>query len=232
MKKNKIAVFDIDDTIFRETLIVALMKSLIYRKIFPQKAKKEVEDEYFAWINKKGTYQKYINEVLRVYRKYIKGCKQKDIIKVAKQDVIPYFKDRVYLFTRDLVKKLRKSHLLISISGSPQETVTEYNRYLKFDQAFGSIFEVGRDGRYSGKFLLDVGKKKAKILKDFIKQNNLSLKDSFGVGDSQVDISFLKLVEHPIVFNPSVGLYKLAKRKKWKIVVEKKDTIYQIQNGK
>lgn len=228
MKKNKIAVFDIDNTLFRETLIVELMKSLIYHKIFPQKAKKEVEAEYFAWINKKGTYQRYIDKVLKVYQKYLKGCRQKDIIWVARHDVIPYFKDRVYLYTRALVKKLRKSHLLISISGSPQEAVTEYNRYLKFDQAFGSLFEVSKKGKYTGKILLDAGKTKARILKEFIKQNNLSLKGSFGVGDSSVDIGFLKLVEHPIVFNPSISLYKLAKKKKWPIIVEKKDTIYQI----
>lgn len=226
--KKKIAVFDIDGTIFRETLLVELMKSLIYHKIFPKKAKKEVEDEYFAWVNKKGSYQAYINKVQGVYQKYIKGCREKDVILISRKDVLPYFKDRVYLYTRDLVKKLRKTHLLISISGSPQETVLEYNRYLKFDAAFGTIFETDNKGKYTGKVILDAAKEKEKILKDFIKQNNLSINGSWGVGDSRVDIGFLKMVEHPIVFNPGVDLYKLAKRKKWPIVVEKKDTIYQI----
>lgn len=227
-RKNKIAVFDIDGTIFRETLIIELMKSLIYHKVFPKKAKGEVEDEYFAWVNQKGTYQAYIDEVLRVYKKYIKGCREKDVIRILRKDVIPYFKDRTYVYTKNLVKKLRKNHILVSISGSPQEAVSEYNKYLKFDAAFGTIFEVDEKGKYTGKIILDTAKKKDKILKDFIKKNNLSLKGSYGIGDSHVDIGFLKMVEHPIVFNPSVDLYKVAKRKKWKIVVEKKDTIYRI----
>lgn len=227
-RKIKIAVFDIDGTVFRETLIVELMKSLIYHKIFPKKAKKEVENEYFAWVNQKGTYQTYIDKVLRVYKKYIRGCKEKDIIQILRRDVIPYFKDRTYSYTRNLLKKLRKNYLLVSISGSPQEAVSEYNRYLKFDWAFGMLFEVSSQGKYTGKVILDAAKKKDEILENFIKQNNLSLKGSIGIGDSWVDIGFLKKVEHPIVFNPSADLYKVAKRRKWQIVIEKKDVIYQI----
>lgn len=101
-RKSKIAVFDIDGTIFRKTLIIELMKSLVYWKIFPRKAKEEVKKEYFAWVNKKGTYQIYIDKVLRVYKKCIKGCRTKDIIRVLKKDVISYFKNRVYVYTRDL----------------------------------------------------------------------------------------------------------------------------------
>jgi len=228
-RKNKIAVFDIDGTIFRETLIIELMKSLIYWKVFPRKAKKEIEGEYFAWVDHKGTYQTYIDEVLRVYKKYIKGCRKKDVVQILKKDVIPYFKDRIYIYTTNLVKKLRKTHILVSISGSPQEAVTEYNRYLKFDQAFGTVFEISSRGKYTGKIILDAAKEKDRILKDFIKQNNLSLEGSWGIGDSHVDIGFLEMVEHPIVFNPSVDLYRVAKRKKWKIMVEKKDTIYRIK---
>jgi phosphoserine phosphatase len=56
----------------------------------------------------------------------------------------------------------------------------------------------------------------------------LSLKGSYGIGDSHVDIGFLKKVEHPIVFNPSLGLYRVAKKRKWQIIVERKDVIYYI----
>jgi HAD superfamily hydrolase (TIGR01490 family) len=228
MRKNKITVFDIDGTIFRETLIVELMKSLIYHKIFPRKAKREVEDEYFAWVNKKGTYQVYINKVLRVYKKYIKGCRKKDVVRILRKDVIPYFKDRTYTYTKNLVKKLRKTHLLISISGSPQEAVVEYNKYLKFDVAFGTVFEIDEKGKYTGKIILDAAEKKDEILEEFIRKNDLSLKGSYGVGDSHVDIGFLKKVEHPIVFNPSLALYRVAKKRKWQIIVERKDVIYYI----
>ena len=38
----------------------------------------------------------------------------------------------------------------------------------------------------------------------------------------------LELVERPICFNPSRELYKAAKRLGWKVVVERKDVVYDI----
>jgi phosphoserine phosphatase len=49
-----------------------------------------------------------------------------------------------------------------------------------------------------------------------------------GVGDTESDISFLELVEKPICFNPNKRLYTYAKRNDWKVVVERKDVIYEL----
>jgi len=56
----------------------------------------------------------------------------------------------------------------------------------------------------------------------------LTLKGSVGVGDTESDIAFLKMVEKPICFNPNQKLYQYAKRAGWKIVVERKDVIYHL----
>jgi phosphoserine phosphatase len=52
-----------------------------------------------------------------------------------------------------------------------------------------------------------------------------------GVGDTESDIPFLKLVDRPICFNPNRKLYAAAKRHGWKVVVERKDVIYKIENS-
>jgi len=67
---------------------------------------------------------------------------------------------------------------------------------------------------------------KASILKRAVEREGLTLVGSVGVGDSESDIAFLKLVERPICFNPSSKLYKHAGLAKWKIVVERKDVVY------
>ena len=59
-----------------------------------------------------------------------------------------------------------------------------------------------------------------------VEREGLTLKDSIGVGDSEADIPFLKLVDHPICFNPNKKLQLVAKKKKWKVVVERKDVVY------
>ncbi len=47
------------------------------------------------------------------------------------------------------------------------------------------------------------------------------------MGDTETDISFLKMVDNPICFNPNKNLYNYAKKKGWEIVVERKDVIYK-----
>ena len=39
---------------------------------------------------------------------------------------------------------------------------------------------------------------------------------------------FLEMVENPICFNPNEKLYTEAKRQGWKVVVERKDVIYEL----
>jgi len=69
---------------------------------------------------------------------------------------------------------------------------------------------------------------KARVLQRAIEKEGLTLSGSVGVGDSEIDIAFLKMVEKPICFNPNSKLYQHAKLAKWKIVVERKDMVYFI----
>jgi phosphoserine phosphatase len=56
----------------------------------------------------------------------------------------------------------------------------------------------------------------------------LALEGSYGLGDTESDAPFLEIVENPIAFNPNYNLKKIAEEKGWRIVVEKKDVIYEI----
>ena len=73
---------------------------------------------------------------------------------------------------------------------------------------------------------LDLIIDKAKVLKRAIEKEKLTLGGSVGVGDTESDIAFLKMVENPICFNPNKKLYQYAKRAGWKVIVERKDVIY------
>ena len=103
---------------------------------------------------------------------------------------------------------------------------------MKFDEVFGSVYETNGKGCYTGKTIFEPVKHKGHVVGQFISEKNMTLEGSFGIGDTESDISFLKMVAHPIAFNPNMNLEKAARRKKWKIVVEKKDVIYDIGNFK
>lgn len=228
MKKTKLAVFDIDGTIFRKNLHFELINELVWLKVFPQSVRKELNKAYTDWLEHVGTYEEYRKELVFLYEKYIKGCKVEDIIKASKI-VVPFHKDRTYVFAERLIKKLKaENYHIIAVSGSPIEIVEEFNHlHLHFDEVFGSVYER-EDEIYTGREGFVPVRNKGQFIKQYVYENKLSFDDSYGVGDTESDASFLELVENPIAFNPNHNLKEIAQKNKWKIMVEKKDVIYEI----
>ncbi len=226
--QKKFAVFDIDGTIFRSSLLIEFVDGLIAAGIFPPSAPEEYKKEYKRWLERKGSYRNYLERIIEIHLKYIKGKYPADIEKVSKQ-VVSFHKNRVYRFTRGLSEKLKKTHYLLAISGSPAMAAQEFGSYFGFNKVYGRVLEIGKDGRYTGKISHEeLISDKKKILKRAMEKENLTLKNSIGVGDTEADIPFLEMVSRPIAFNPNKDLYKEAKKRGWEIVVERKDVIYRI----
>ena len=61
---------------------------------------------------------------------------------------------------------------------------------------------------------------------------NLTLKDSYAVGDSNGDSGMLSMVDHPIAFNPTHELLEKALQHDWKVVVERKSTSYELEKDR
>jgi HAD superfamily hydrolase (TIGR01490 family) len=229
MRKNKLAIFDVDGTIFRKNLHFVLINELVFAKVFPEKVKRILVDVYADWLEHEGTYESYRVSLVNLYSEYIKGCRKEDVLKASKE-VIYFHEKRTYIFAEELIEKLRKdNYCIIAISGSPQEVVEEYNRrHLKFDKVFGSEYELDKEGFYTGNAIFEPTKNKGEVAKKYAAENGLEFADSYGMGDTESDASFLKLVENPIVFNPNKNLKEIAEKENWRIVVEKKDVIYEI----
>jgi HAD superfamily hydrolase (TIGR01490 family) len=228
--KKKLAIFDIDGTVFRKNLHFELIDELSWRGIFSKGARKTLVRIYANWLEHRGTYEEYRKEIVSTYERELEGCSQNDVIGASRK-VADFNKDRVYIFTRDLIKKLRKEkYTIIAISGSPIEIVKEYNKYMKFDEVFGSVYETNGKGIYTGKTIFEPVKHKGHLVGQYISEKGLTLEDSIGVGDTESDISFLKMVSRPVAFNPNLNLERVARRRNWRIVVEKKDVVYDMGN--
>jgi len=228
MKKEKIAVFDIDGTIFRKNLSFELIDELSWLKVFPKEVRDELIKLYSKWLEHKGTYDDYRRALVKLYLENLKGCKKEDVVK-ASQIVVPFHKDRTYIFANQLIEKLRKENYhIIAVSGSPLEIVEEFNKYLNFDAVFGTVYEIDDEGVYTGETFFEPTDDKGEVVKKYVQANNLTLENSYGIGDTESDANFLEIVANPIAFNPNYNLKKIAEEKNWKIVVEKKDVIYEI----
>lgn len=229
MSTKKVAIFDIDGTIFRSSLLIEVTNALIAEGIFPSSARKEYQKSFENWLNRKDSYDKYISDVVHAFDKHIAKVKRSAYLRVVRR-VIGYQKHRVYRYTRDMIKHLRKrGYFLLAISHSPRELVVEFTKHWGFNRVYGRMFELDTKQRFTGKILhADVINDKARIVKHAVAHEGLSLKGSIGLGDSEGDIPMLKLVDNPICFNPNSILYKHAKRAGWKIVVERKDVVYTL----
>ena len=224
--KRPVAVFDIDGTIFRSSLLIELVDGLIMQGVFPSSARKVYAVEYKRWLNREDSYDKYVAKVVAAYSRYIKGVRDERIWRVARR-VMSFHQRRLYRYTRDLLVRLQRTHFLIAISWSPVEIVAPFCRELGFNKVYGRVYAVDKKMRFTGKEMYeDLVNNKSKILRRALKKEDLTLKGSVGVGDSESDISFLKMVERPIAFNPNTKLYRVAKKRGWLVVVERKDMIY------
>lgn len=228
MEKDKIAVFDIDGTIFRKNLAFELIDELARMGIFEKEVRNELVKLYTQWLDHKGVYEEYRRALVALYAQNIKGRKQEEVIN-ASRVAVPFYKDRTYVFANNLIRELKaKNYCIVAVSGSPSEIVEEYNKYLKFDAVFGSVYAVDQSGCYTGEAEFEPTKDKGQVVKQYVAENHLNFKDSYAVGDTESDVRMLEIVDNPIAFNPNHNLKEIAEKRNWRIVVEKKDVIYEI----
>ena len=226
---KKVAVFDIDGTIFRSSLLIELTEELVNERLFNENVRARYAKEQKAWLDRRGDYEAYINAIITVFMEEIRGVHYRDFQEAAKR-VVDRKADQVYRYTRDLVQDLRaKGYYLLAISQSPKSILDPFCKRFGFHKVYGRIYAVGPGDRFTGAVEdLHLIGNKANIVRRAVEKEHLTLNGSVGVGDTESDISFLELVEKPVCFNPNTKLYKTAKRMGWKVVVERKDVIYDI----
>lgn len=231
-KLLKVAVFDIDGTIFRSSLLIEYIHEMVRMNIIPSRINKEIEADMKAWLDRKDDYHKYIMSVVYAHAKYLKGVSVKNAEKAVKH-VIKNLKDRNYRYTTTLLKKLKQQgYTLITISGSPQHVVEPFAKTLGFDYWFGQVYEE-KNGVYTGASVLDNSISRKDIVLRLWENDvdvAINYKASYAIGDTLGDASLLKKVGHPVAFNPNNELASLAQRRGWPIIVERKDVIYELHD--
>jgi HAD superfamily hydrolase (TIGR01490 family) len=227
--KKKVAIFDVDGTVFRSSLLIELVKALIEKGIFPRNAEKEFEREERRWQNREGDYETYIRAIIEVFMNHIKGVPYGAFADVS-EVVVKKNGKRLYRYTRDLVLSLKKrGYFLLAISQSPKGILDKFCKSLGFDKVYGRIYELGPNDEFTGVVVDEhLIANKSNIVKRAIEKENLTLTGSIGVGDTEGDIPVLEMVEKAICFNPNAKLLKIAKINKWNVIVERKDVIYTI----
>lgn len=226
--RSTLAVFDVDGTLFRRGLLPALTRRLVDEGVFPERVREELSEDYYAWVDRRGSYEVYDKLVVRLFLRELTGVPVQELRRCAKMEVEAHGR-RLHIYTRDLALRLKQAdYQLIAISGSPQEILDIFLKPLGFDRAWGTVLSQDK-GRYTGEVLYHPFSDKRGVLEGFLDEANMNLRESVGVGDTLSDIGFLEMVETPIVFNPNRRLFEIVRQRGWPIVVERKDVIYNMQ---
>jgi HAD superfamily hydrolase (TIGR01490 family) len=227
--EKKFAAFDIDGTLFRSGLYREVFFELIRMKALPENLHSQLAEKETAWQKRShgSAFKEFDQSLAELFDSQLPSLKIA-YFDLAAERVIAQHKDNVYVYTRELIKDLKKQgYYLVAISGSQTELVEPFAQHYGFDNWIGQYSERG-DEFFTG-HVRKTHKAKDVFLKKLIKTENLSTKNSIAVGDSAGDIEMLELAETAIAFNPEKRLFEHAKKNHWKIVVERKNTIYQLE---
>lgn len=233
--RKQFAVFDIDGTIARTSLLQLMVRELVARgkvdigpgrqiEVMLHDYRQRITDDNF------GDYMKQAVDIL--FKSLPNGLRIDDYNEII-DAVVKTSLSNTYVYTRELVQTLKRNNFfLIAISGSEVKAVSTFARSLGFDAWVGEVSYLEKDGRLTGE-VSALHQTKAQILNAVIKKFDLDLKGSTAVGDTSSDISILEMVDSPIVFNPNQALFKVAREKGWMIIIERKDMVYGMvkENG-
>lgn len=233
--KRKAAFFDIDGTIYREGLITEVFKKMVTHEIVaPERWRDEVGPAFHAWDRRQGDYDNYLSKMVEIFKESTVGISHEHIDYIAKLVVLQKG-DRVYQFTRNEIERHRQAgHLIIAVSGSPDALVREMAKKYQFDDYRGTVYHYNEAGYYTGEItpMWDSDSKK-KALLELSKQYDVDLDDCYSYGDTNGDLTMFELTGHPCAINPTRELLSnISKneelKKRMKVIVERKDVIYNI----
>ena len=235
--KKIAAFFDIDGTLYRDSLMVEHFKKLLKYDIVDQKAWFDnARDTFTNWDKRQGNYDDYLQEICDLYVESLIGL-DKTCIDFTSDQVIKLKSERVYKYTRSRIKwHLENGHIVIFISGSPDFLVKRMAEKYNVTDSTGTIYVFEND-IFSGTVIpMWDSRSKNTAIDNFVIKYNIDLSKSFAYGDTNGDINMLRRVGNPIAINPTKELLTHIRNdndlcKNTQIIVERKDIVYSLNSN-
>ncbi len=234
--KNIAAFFDIDGTLFRNSLMIQHFKKLIkYEVIDPSLWYNKIKDVYKEWEKRYGDFEHYLEVLSEVYIQELKGVNKSYIEFIASQ-VINVNGDMVYKYSRDKIQwHKEQGHKVFFISGSPDFLVSKMAEKYEVTEYRGTAYLVDEKNNFTGEIVkMWDSENKQKTLDEFVEKYDVDLENSYAYGDTTGDLSMLRMVKNPIAINPNKELLLSIRDdeellKKTDIIIERKDVIYKLK---
>lgn len=228
----RVAVFDIDGTLYRRSLMIDVIEHLMQlQRIMPSYF---VESRALQkrWEERESGYNAYIHAMIREWeQKALGGLAEIEVVEAARR-ILSERQKRVYVFTRELLKALQENgYTCIALSHSPKQVVDVFAQLWKFDLAFGTEWVIDPTGRFSRdqREAVRHGLNKGTTFDEVVEALEAELDESVAIGDSIDDIPMLERVRFPIAFNPERALLMATRPRGIPTVFERKNVILALR---
>ena len=152
-----------------------------------------------------GFLAKHDQETLNLWREQFVTERIKPIISRAAKDLLQWHRER--------------GDILVIITATNRFVTTPIAKILDVPHLLATDLEESQ-GRFTGRPLGIPCFREGKVLRltQWIKENDLSLEESWFYSDSHNDLPLMTLVDHPVAVDPDETLLRIAQEKGWDIL--------------
>lgn len=214
MSLTKLAVLDVDGTMYPGALGIELLKHLCARS----KCSVDHAEEVFSVLREYGTGKTTYDEMARrAYACFAAALEGVAVhtVEEAAASVWSRVRYEIFPFVGSLIRFLKlNGFTVVAISGSPREMVELLATEIGIDRSWGAVFGA-REGTFSGTVerCTALTDSKITILQRYCQEHAVDLAASLALGNSISDERLFEVVGYPFVFEPDADLSESLARK-------------------
>jgi HAD superfamily hydrolase (TIGR01490 family) len=223
---EKLAFFDLDDTLYNGASPVDFNSFLVSEGICPNSLMEQVQAAASAYRSGTRTYAETVETILGATAAHLKGHSVEEIKEIAQKFNETH--NKLFDYALKLIPLLSESGFrCIVVSGSSLPVVSALTAGLPIDTIFATEFEQ-RDGIYTGSLtrLMD-GAEKERSLRSLYPDVEAAF--SLGFGDSTGDTDMLSLADHAFVMNPKQEEMRTLSRERGWTITDPENILFDVK---
>ena len=216
--KKKVAFFDVDGTLLKSTIVHCYIWMRSAKAPFPLK------HLWLVGFFPKIAYYLILDSISRTrfnqvfYRNYC-GMNAAEIKALSTEMFESYLRPKIFSEAVSQIQEHKKhGTVVVLVTGSLDFIIQPIADYFAVDSVLAAKL-CEQNGQFTGELTTIplIGEEKAKVMRDYADQHEISLEESYAYSDSQSDLPMLECVGNPVVVNPEKSLRQKALKSGWEI---------------
>ena len=216
--KKTVVFFDVDGTLLKSTIVH------YYIWMRSAQAPFLLKKLWLVGFLPKIVYYLVLDSVSRIrfnqvfYRNY-RGMNAEQTRELSLEMFETYLRPKIFAEAVSQIQEHKEQGAaVVLVTGSLDFIVQPIADYLAVDAVLAPQLRE-ENGQFTGELTTApfIGEAKAKAMRDYADQHEISLEESYAYGDSQSDLPMLECVGNPVVVNPGKALREKAVESGWEM---------------